>query len=168
MATFPNSRATMAAARSRAASLSCASAALTISPRTSCSSAPCTGEIGNEDYLALVGVRQILRTVQHVRDVLLHPLEVMGVLPTLYDARNKISSQSVEALRGYFGERVLPPVRVNAKLKEAPSHKQTIFEYAPESNGAADYAAVVTWFIERMSAVESPTADVHAKVRTRV
>ena len=43
------------------------------------------------------------------------------------------------------GEQVLPPVRINAKLKEAPSHKQTIFEYAPDSHGAADYQQVVDW-----------------------
>lgn len=101
------------------------------------------------DYLALVGVRQILRTLQHVQDVLLHEVEVLGVLPTLFDARNRISHQAVEALRGYFGEQVLPPVRINAKLKEAPSHKQTIFEYAPDSHGAADYQQVVDWVSDR-------------------
>ena len=104
------------------------------------------------DYLALVGVRQILRTVQHVNDVLLHPVRVMGVLPTLFDARNRISKQAVAALEGHFGDRVLPPIRVNARLKEAPSHRKTIFEYAPESNGAADYEATVDWVTERAPA----------------
>jgi chromosome partitioning protein len=102
------------------------------------------------DYLALVGVRQVLRTVQHVKDVLLHDLEVIGVLPTLHDGRNRISGQSIDALRGYFGEKVMPPIRVNSKLKEAPSHKQTIFEYAPDSNGALDYGAVLTWLQDRL------------------
>jgi chromosome partitioning protein len=107
------------------------------------------------DYLALVGVRQILRTVQHVRDVLLHPIEVLGVLPTLYDGRNRISKHSVEALHGYFGEKVLPPIRINARLKEAPSHKQTIFEYAPDSNGAADYRAAKDWVRSRLFPAET-------------
>jgi chromosome partitioning protein len=99
------------------------------------------------DYLALVGVKQILRTLRHVNDVLLHPIEVAGVLPTFYDVRNKISKQAVEALAGYFKGRVFPPIRINAKLKEAPAHSQTIFEYAPESHGAADYAAAVDWLL---------------------
>jgi len=111
------------------------------------------------DYLALVGVRQILRTVQHVNDVLLHSVQVMGVLPTLFDARNKISKQSVEALKGHFGDRVLPPIRVNARLKEAPSHKQTIFEYAPDSHGAADYDAVVEWVIARAPQVATAASS---------
>ncbi len=102
------------------------------------------------DYLALVGVRQVLRTIQHVKDVLLHPVEVLGVLPTLYDSRNRISKQAIEALRGHFGERVIDPIRVNARLKEAPSHKQTIFEYAPDSNGAQDYDSMVNWMVARL------------------
>ena len=32
-----------------------------------------------------------------------------------------------------------PPVRRNIKLAEAPSFGQSVFAYAPESNGAADY-----------------------------
>lgn len=95
------------------------------------------------DYLSLVGVKQILRTLKHVNEVLLTPVEVLGVLPTLYDRRNNISKQSVAALEAYFGEKVLTPIRVDVRLKEAPSHKKTIFEYAPESNGAKDYAALV-------------------------
>lgn len=95
------------------------------------------------DYLALVGVKQILRTLHHVENALLHPVRIAGVLPTFFDKRNRISQQVIEALRGHFGPLVLPPVRVNARLKEAPSHKKTIFEYAPDSHGAKDYAAVV-------------------------
>jgi chromosome partitioning protein len=103
------------------------------------------------DYLSLVGVRQILRTLKHVNDVLLHPIEVLGVLPTFYDVRNKISRQAVESLQSYFKGRVMPPIRVNARIKEAPSHKKTIFEYASESHGAHDYAAVVTWILDPVS-----------------
>ena len=43
-----------------------------------------------------------------------------------------------------FGETCLPPVRINTRLREAPSARQTIFEYAPESNGAKDYASLVS------------------------
>ncbi len=101
------------------------------------------------DYLALVGVKQILRTLKHVNDVLLHPVEVLGVLPTLYDKRNRISKQAVEALRSYFKDRVLPPIRVDVRLKEAPSHKKTIYEYAADSNGAKDYAEVVSVLLDK-------------------
>ncbi|MFO0729347.1 MAG: ParA family protein [Myxococcota bacterium] len=100
------------------------------------------------DYLALVGVKQILRTLRHVNEVLLHPIEVLGVLPTFYDVRNRISKEAVQALAGYFKDRVLPPIRVNTRLKEAPSHKKSIFEYDPESTGAKDYGAVADWVVK--------------------
>lgn len=105
------------------------------------------------DYLALVGVKQILKTIRHVNDNLLHPVDVLGVVPTFFDVRNKISRQAVEALESYFKERMLPPIRVNARLKEAPSHDKTIFEYAPDSRGAKDYQSVVDRILEAEEAV---------------
>jgi chromosome partitioning protein len=101
------------------------------------------------DYLALVGVKQILRTLRHVNEVLLHPVEVLGVLPTFYDVRNRISKEAVAALASYFKDRVMPPIRVNTRLKEAPSHKKTIFEHDPASTGAIDYLAVADWVVSK-------------------
>ncbi|MBI3179300.1 MAG: hypothetical protein HYZ27_06535 [Deltaproteobacteria bacterium] len=51
----------------------------------------------------------------------------------------------VSYLRKSFGARTLPPIRVNIKLAEAPSFGKTIFEHAPDSNGARDYIRVVEW-----------------------
>jgi chromosome partitioning protein len=97
------------------------------------------------DYLALVGVKQVLRTVQRVGEQLGHPIRVAGVLPTFYDSRNKVSAEVVAYLRKTFGARTLPPVRRNVKLAEAPSFNKTIFEHAPDSHGARDYIRVVEW-----------------------
>lgn len=97
------------------------------------------------DFLSLVGVRQILKTVRHVNELLLHPIRILGVLPTFYDQRNRISDESVKSMQSHFKDRVLPPIRVNTRLKEAPSHQQTIFEYAPYSRGASDYRRLVKW-----------------------
>ena len=99
------------------------------------------------DFLSLVGVKQILKTLKKVNQYLLHPISIMGILPTFYDRRNKISNEAVNTLRGYFKDKVLPPIRINTRLKEAPSHKKTIFEYAPESHGARDYKKLVNWVI---------------------
>ena len=97
------------------------------------------------DYLALVGVKQVLRTLRRVTEKTGRQVRVAGVLPTFYDVRNKLSLDALTYLRKTFGPRALPPVRVNTKLAEAPSHKQTIFEYAPDSHGARDYIRVVHW-----------------------
>lgn len=100
------------------------------------------------DYLSLVGVKQVLRTLKKVNELLLHPVDVLGVVPTFYDKRTRISQEAISTLKAYFREKVLPPIRINTRLKEAPSHKQTIFEYAPQSRGAQDYRILVQRIIE--------------------
>lgn len=94
------------------------------------------------DYLSLFGVRQVLKTLRNVRELLRHEVSFLGVLPTFYDARQRIARQSVDALREHFKERCLAPIRANTKIKEAPTAKQTIFEYAADSHGAQDYRAL--------------------------
>ena len=102
------------------------------------------------DYLSLVGVRQILKTIQGVNERLGHPVKILGVLPTFYDTRNKISDEAVQSLRLHFEGRVLDPIRVNTRLKEAPSHKKSIFDYDPDSRGAEDYRRAVKWINARI------------------
>ncbi|WP_283809632.1 AAA family ATPase [Lujinxingia vulgaris] len=99
------------------------------------------------DFLSLVGVKQVMKTLKNVNQVLLHPISIMGILPTFYDMRNNISDESIKTLKGYFHDKVLPPIRVNTRLKEAPQHRQSIFEYAPDSRGASDYQKVVDWVV---------------------
>lgn len=95
------------------------------------------------DYLSLVGVKQVLRTIRNVRDLLQHDVQLLGVLPTFFDVRNRISREAILTLRKHFEGRCYDPIRINTKLREAPSAKQTIFEYAPKSHGAEDYTRLV-------------------------
>jgi chromosome partitioning protein len=101
------------------------------------------------DYLSLVGVKQVLKTLKNVNQVLMHPISILGILPTFYDMRNNISDESVRTLKGHFHDKVLPPIRINTRLKEAPQHQQTIFEYAPDSRGANDYRKLVEWLAQQ-------------------
>ncbi len=101
------------------------------------------------DYLALIGVKQVLKTIKNVNRYLQHPLTLSGVLPTQYDQRARICKDALKALQDHFKEKCLPPIRSNTRLKEAPSHKKTIFEHDARSYGAADYMQVVAWAIEK-------------------
>lgn len=96
------------------------------------------------DYLALVGVKQVINTLRNVHEHLKHPVYILGVVPTFYDARHKISREVVDTLKGKFGELCFPVVRANTKLREAPAARQSIFEYAGDSHGAEDYRTVVS------------------------
>jgi chromosome partitioning protein len=75
-------------------------------------------------------------------------VRLAGVVPTFFDARTNLAREAVETLRGHFKERLLPPIRRSTRLAEAPSHRQTIFEYAPDSHGAEDYRRLVERFVE--------------------
>jgi chromosome partitioning protein len=109
------------------------------------------------DFLSLVGVRQVIKTVKNVNALLHHPVQIWGVLPTFYDARAKICREAVSTLKQHFGERCLPPIRAAIKVKEAPAQGQTIFEYAEDSNAAEDYATVVQMIL----ASRQQTAGAH-------
>jgi chromosome partitioning protein len=100
------------------------------------------------DFLSLVGVRQVVKTVKNVNSLLYHPVQIYGVLPTFYDARARICRDAVDTLKDHFGERVLSPIRSATRLKEAPAQGKTIFEFAPQSNAAQDYERVVDALVE--------------------
>lgn len=107
------------------------------------------------DFLSLVGVQQVMQTLKKVNQVLIHPIEIMGVLPTFYDMRNSIGEESVRSLKSHFGDKVLPPIRVYSKIKEAPKEGKTIFEHDPNSRGAHDYRSVVDFFVSFKNAKDA-------------
>jgi len=74
----------------------------------------------------------------------LHPgLELTGIVPCLYDSRMRLAREVLAELRRYFPAQVFrTPISTNVKLAESPSFAKTIFEYAPESIGARDFASL--------------------------
>ncbi len=92
------------------------------------------------EFLALQGMSKLVEIVQLLRKRLNPELVISGILPCLYDSRLKLAREVLGEIRRYFPGEVLPnPIRSNVKLAEAPSYGKTIFEYAPDSNGAVDY-----------------------------
>lgn len=95
------------------------------------------------EYLALHGVRQLLDTVDQVKNIYNPALTIGGVLICLHDQRKRLARAVSETIRSYFGDLVFDTVvRANVSLAEAPAEGKTIFEYAPKSPGAEDYAAL--------------------------
>lgn len=94
-------------------------------------------------YLALEGLAGLMREVERVKRELETPGEVLGILPTMVDYRNRLTTDVLEVLRGHFGDLVTKTeIRINVKLAEASSFGQTIFEYDKNSQGAVNYAAL--------------------------
>lgn len=95
------------------------------------------------EYLALHGVRQLLDTIDQVRSIYNPSLIVGGVLICLHDNRKRLARAVADTIRTYFGDLVFDTIiRTNVALAEAPANGQTIFEYAPKSSGAEDYASL--------------------------
>jgi chromosome partitioning protein len=95
------------------------------------------------EFLALHGISLLMRTVELVKKRLNPGLEITGVIPCMYDARKSLARETVLEIESYFKEKVYKSkIRANVRLAEAPSHGKSIFDYAPESNGAEDYLAL--------------------------
>lgn len=97
------------------------------------------------EYLALVGVRQIIENILRMTDDGGGP-RIAAVVPTFYQKNLRKSKEILGALESHFGETLAEPIRINVRLSEAPSHHQTIFEYSPRSHGAQDYRRLVRRF----------------------
>ncbi len=109
------------------------------------------------EFFAMRGLGALDRTVDLVKRRINPALRVTGIVPTLVDA-TRLSREVVDEVRGHYGELVFASrVRSNIRLAEAPSHGKHIFEYAPDSPGAADYAALAKEVEEGRDAVEVPT-----------
>jgi len=95
------------------------------------------------EFLALHGISLLLKTVELVKKRLNPGLDITGVIPCMYDLRKGLARDVVTEIEKHFGNKVFKTkIRANVRLAEAPSHGLSIFDYAPESNGAEDYLAL--------------------------
>lgn len=102
------------------------------------------------DFLAQEGARQTMEIVDEINSHSANRTEVLGILPTFYDARTRLSKDVLDNLRGHFTNRMFRTViRANTSLREAPGFKRTIFEYSPLSRGAFDYYQLTEEFLKR-------------------
>jgi chromosome partitioning protein len=103
------------------------------------------------DFLAFEGAKQTLRLVKEVKNFANTELELMGILPTQYDSRTRISRRILELLRINFHRHMFKTIiRVNTKFREAPNFGKSIFEYAPDSTATEDYYSLTEEVLSRI------------------
>ncbi|HWB18922.1 MAG TPA: AAA family ATPase, partial [Phycisphaerales bacterium] len=102
-------------------------------------------------FLALQGVGRLLETVGLVCQSVNPKLQVAGIILCMHESQTTLAKEIVTDLESFFEQaantdvpwrncRVLrPAIRRNIKLAEAPSFGKTIFDYAADCPGAADY-----------------------------
>src|SRR3954449_2905629 len=92
------------------------------------------------EYLSLRGLVQLQNTLQLVRDNLNPDVEIVGILPTMYDRRLTHSREADEILRENFGDLVYSTrIRKTIRFAEAPVKGSSVLAYEPDGEAAALY-----------------------------
>lgn len=89
---------------------------------------------------SLDGLDEVIKTINKLKKRLNPNLKLSGMFFTRHHKR-KLISQEVENIikKDYPGLLLSTNIRECVQLKESPSARKDIFEYAPDSNGAKDY-----------------------------
>jgi chromosome partitioning protein len=117
-------------------------------------------------FLALHGLSKLLETIHLVSKRVNRDLKVGGIVLCLYDAGTRLGGEVIEDLDRFFVSRrsngagspwadaqlFRTRIRRNIRLAECPSFGQSIFQYAPSSRGAEDYASLAAELLGRSPA----------------
>lgn len=94
-------------------------------------------------YLAMRGVRALLETVWLVHDRLHPDLQLLGLLPTIYQAGSPHADKVVQELRSVFTHRVFKTmIEEDEALTLAPAARKSVLEFRPESRAAENYRSL--------------------------
>jgi len=102
------------------------------------------------EFFALEGVSQLVKTIERIKINLNPILEIRGILLTMFDKRNKLSTQVDDEARKFFKEKVYNTVIPrNVRLSEAPSHGVPCILYDKSCLGSKSYTKLAKEFIEQ-------------------
>jgi chromosome partitioning protein len=102
-------------------------------------------------FLALHGLSKLLETIDLVAARLNHQLKLSGIILCMYDTNTRLAVEVSQDVDDFFrnsrgqstpwagAQTFQTRIRRNVRLAEAPSFGKSIFQYAPDSNGAEDY-----------------------------
>lgn len=102
------------------------------------------------EFFALEGLSQLLNTVEQIKTTLNPQLIIHGVVLTMFDPRNSLSSQVMADVRSFLGEKVYDTVIPrNVRVSEAPSHGKPVLLYDLKCAGSQAYLKLASEVIQR-------------------
>lgn len=102
------------------------------------------------EYYALEGLSALMDTIRAIQERINPDLKIEGILRTMYDPRNKLTSEVNGQLFNYFGDAVYRTVVPrNVRLAEAPSYGKPVIKYDRQSRGAIAYLALAGEMLRR-------------------
>ncbi len=104
------------------------------------------------EFFALEGITQLVKTIDRIKENLNPSLKVKGILLTMFDKRNKLSSQVDKEARNYFKDKVYKTVIPrNVRLSEAPSHGLPCVIYDKTCVGSKSYFKLAEEYLSQNS-----------------
>jgi chromosome partitioning protein len=105
------------------------------------------------EYFALEGLADLMATLSRIRQALNPPLDIEGVVLTMYGDRTNLGAQVAREIRQFFESKVFETVIPrNVRLAEAPSHGLPVLLYDPRSRGAEAYVSLAHELLSRNGA----------------
>lgn len=104
------------------------------------------------EFYALEGLSHLLKTIKLVQRQLNTSLDILGVVLTMYDKRNKLTLHIEDDVRGFLGDIVCKTVIPrNVRMSEAPSHGQPALIYDMQCSGSRAYLSLAKELIKKES-----------------
>ena len=99
------------------------------------------------EFFALEGITQLVKTIDRIKENLNPQLSIRGILLTMFDKRNKLSTEVDKEARNYFKDKVYQTViQRNVRLSEAPSHGLPCVIYDKNCVGSKSYLKLAEEF----------------------
>jgi len=108
------------------------------------------------EFFALEGLTQLMKTIERIKVNLNPELKIRGILLTMFDKRNKLSTQVEKEARDFFNEKVyITVIPRNVRLSEAPSHGMPVLMYDKSCPGSKSYFNFTDEFINQEQKIRS-------------
>ncbi len=102
------------------------------------------------EYFAMEGLTQMIEVIRRVMQRADNQLEFGGIVLTMYDHTLELTHEVDSEVRDFFGDIVYDTVVPrDVAVSEAPSHGQSVLQYAPRSRGARSYVELCMEVLER-------------------
>ena len=100
-------------------------------------------------YFAIRGMQLLFRTIEKVKARSNPSLRILGILPTMYDARTAHAREVLEELRRLYGEFLFSTyIKTRVSLADAPVSGKSILEFDPQSEVASAYRSLAQEVID--------------------
>ena len=108
------------------------------------------------EFFALEGLSQLVKTIDRIKMKLNPALNIRGVLLTMFDKRNKLSTEVDTEARKFFNNKVYQTVIPrNVRLSEAPSHGTPVLIYDKQCTGSKSYLSFTEEFLKQDEIMET-------------